>query len=68
MKQLLIPRLLAELKSWPNIFADETGPRINLGELVKHLKAKARNIEYEKSFDVRVAVFGLDLTARDIRP
>ena len=27
LKQLLVPRLLAELKSWPSAFTDETGPR-----------------------------------------
>lgn len=27
LKQLLTPRLLAELKSWPDTFTDETGPR-----------------------------------------
>ena len=27
IKQLLVPRLLAELQSWPRAFTDETGPR-----------------------------------------
>ena len=27
LKQLLVPRLLAELRSWPSAFTDETGPR-----------------------------------------
>ena len=39
-----------------------TGKHLGFSELVAHLDEKARDIEYEKSYHVRVAVFGLDLT------
>ncbi len=42
-----------------------TGKRLSFPETFAYLREKARNIENESSSEVRIAVFGLDLTAPD---
>ena len=44
-----------------------TKQHVNFAEIVAHLNEKARELETEGSADVRVAAFGLDLTAPDSR-
>ena len=46
-------------KQWAH---PDTGKRISFPEAVAYLREKARNIENEISSEVRIAVFGLDLT------
>ena len=40
----------------------ETKQRVKFGQVLEHLRDKARNLEIERLHDVRIDVFGLDLT------
>lgn len=51
LKQLILPRLLDELKSWPSAFTDETGPR-----WVHHLDQVLRILDETRSETDREAI------------
>ena len=51
-------------KQWAH---PDTGKHVSFSEAVAYVKEKARSIENESPSEIRVAAFGLDLTAPDSR-